>query len=113
MPAPPNAGPVGRFLLYERAYPDSVAASVDAVHDALLTPTQARAPPSRSCASAAWAPTWSSARAPPRTAARTSAQTCELVQAELALVDRDIAERYFAGAAAAGTGRHVNFASTT
>ena len=28
VPAPPNARPVGRFLLYERAYPDSVAASV-------------------------------------------------------------------------------------
>ena len=36
VPAPPNAGPVARFLLYERAYPDSVAASVDAVHGALV-----------------------------------------------------------------------------
>ncbi len=35
VPAPPNAGPVGRFLLYERAYPDSVAASVEALHSAL------------------------------------------------------------------------------
>ena len=35
VPAPPNAGPVGRFLLYERAYPDSVAASVEALHDAI------------------------------------------------------------------------------
>src|SRR5262249_48243839 len=35
-PAPPNAGPVARFLLFERAYPDSVAACVDALHEALL-----------------------------------------------------------------------------
>jgi uncharacterized alpha-E superfamily protein len=35
VPAPPNAGPVGRFLLYERAYPDSVAASVEALHAAI------------------------------------------------------------------------------
>ena len=28
VPAPPNAVPAARFLLYERAYPDSVAASV-------------------------------------------------------------------------------------
>jgi hypothetical protein len=30
------------------------------------------------------------------------AETCEIVQSELALVDRDIHERYFAGAAALG-----------
>ena len=35
VPAPPNAGPVARFLLFERAYPDCVAASVDALHEAL------------------------------------------------------------------------------
>src|SRR6185295_4006161 len=29
VPAPPNAGPVARFLLSERAYPDSVAAAVE------------------------------------------------------------------------------------
>ena len=36
VPAPPNAGPVARFLLFERAYPDSVAACVDALHESLL-----------------------------------------------------------------------------
>ena len=41
VPAPPNAGPVARFLLYERAYPDSVAASVDAVHGALVDADEA------------------------------------------------------------------------
>ncbi len=35
VPAPPNAGPVARFLLFERAYPDSVAASVEAARAAL------------------------------------------------------------------------------
>src|SRR5215218_579144 len=35
IPAPPKASLVGSFLLYERAYPDSVAHSVDALHAAL------------------------------------------------------------------------------
>jgi uncharacterized alpha-E superfamily protein len=35
VPAPPNAGPVARFLLFERAYPDSVAASVESARAAL------------------------------------------------------------------------------
>ncbi len=32
---PPNAGPVSRFMLYEREFPDSVAASVDSLASAL------------------------------------------------------------------------------
>ena len=35
--APPNAQPVARFLLFERAYPDSVAACADSLHDAFTT----------------------------------------------------------------------------
>src|SRR5215217_130160 len=35
IPAPPKAALVGRFLLYERAYPDSVAHSVEELHAAL------------------------------------------------------------------------------
>ena len=35
VPAPPNAGPVARFLLFERDYPDSVAFSIEALHNAL------------------------------------------------------------------------------
>ncbi|HEY0345844.1 MAG TPA: alpha-E domain-containing protein, partial [Solirubrobacteraceae bacterium] len=35
VPAPAHAGPVARFLLFERNYPDSVAAAVDAVNGAL------------------------------------------------------------------------------
>src|SRR4051794_40487832 len=34
VPAPPNAGPVARFLLFERLYPDAVVASVEALHAA-------------------------------------------------------------------------------
>ena len=41
VPAPPNALPVARFLLFERTYPDSVAASVDAAA------RRARAAPTR------------------------------------------------------------------
>lgn len=33
--APPDAGPVARFMLYEREFPDSVAASVEALDTAL------------------------------------------------------------------------------
>jgi uncharacterized alpha-E superfamily protein len=33
--APPNAGPVTRFLLFDRDFPDSVAASVESLHGAL------------------------------------------------------------------------------
>ena len=35
VPAPPNARPVARFLLFERDYPDSVAFSIEALHNAL------------------------------------------------------------------------------
>ena len=35
VPAPPNARPVARFLLFERDYPDSVAFSIEALHAAL------------------------------------------------------------------------------
>ena len=33
--APPNAGPVSRFMLYEREFPDSVAASIESLGAAL------------------------------------------------------------------------------
>ena len=35
VPAPPNAGPVARFLLFERAYPDSSPPRSSALHAAL------------------------------------------------------------------------------
>jgi uncharacterized alpha-E superfamily protein len=97
VPAPPNALPVAHFLVFERSYPDSVAASVDAVHTAL---TRADANPRNS--------------EPVLRLQRLSADlefrgragadggdlhaTCEAVQEELVRVDRDIADRYFAGA---------------
>ena len=97
VPAPPNALPVARFLLFERSYPDSVAASVDAVHNALQ---RADANPRNS------EPVLRLQRlsADLEFRGRTEADgadlhaVCETVQEELVRVDRDIADRYFAGA---------------
>jgi uncharacterized alpha-E superfamily protein len=98
VPAPPNAGPVGRFLLYERAYPDSVAASVEALHDAL---SEADANYRNS------APVLRLGRLQADLDFRSRALDGELggvtqmlgqVQHELAQVDADIAQRYFGGA---------------
>jgi uncharacterized alpha-E superfamily protein len=103
VPAPPNAGPVARFLLYERAYPDSVAASVDAVHGALV---DADAAPRSSEPVLRLSRLAADLEFRGRAAAEDGnlAEATSLVQSELALVDADIAERYFAGAgAAAGT----------
>jgi uncharacterized alpha-E superfamily protein len=103
VPAPANAGPVARFLLYERAYPDSVAASVDAVHHALSDADEA---PRSSEPVLRLSRLAADLEFRGRAAAEDGnlAEACELVQSELALVDTDIAERYFAGAAqAAGT----------
>jgi uncharacterized alpha-E superfamily protein len=103
VPAPANAGPVTRFLLYERAYPDSVAASVDAVYTALI---DADANPRTSEPVLRLSRLAADLEFRGRAAAgdENLAEACELVQAELALVDTDIGDRYFAGAgAAAGT----------
>lgn len=97
VPAPPNAVPASRFLLYERSYPDSVAASVAS---ALRSLEEADPQPRNS--------------APVLRLSRLSAElefrrrgddpdtdlvaVCEQVQRELALVDGDIATRYFATA---------------
>jgi uncharacterized alpha-E superfamily protein len=98
VPAPPNARPVGRFLLYERAYPDSVAASVEALHDAL---TEADANYRNS------APVLRLGRLQADLDFRSRAldgdaggvtQMLGQVQHELAQVDADIAQRYFGGA---------------
>lgn len=103
VPAPPNAGPVARFLLYERAYPDSVAASVDAVHGALV---DVDAAPRSSEPVLRLSRLAADLEFRGRAAAEDGnlAEASSLVQSELALIDADIAERYFAGAAApAGT----------
>ena len=52
VPLPANARPVMRFLLYEREYPGSVAASVDTLLGALTSSTSAPRSRSRSCGSA-------------------------------------------------------------
>jgi uncharacterized alpha-E superfamily protein len=93
---PPNAEPVAGFLLYERAYPDSVAASVDALHTALVAADArpASAPPVLRLArlSADLEFRRRSARA-----ANDLLVVLGDVQDELALVDHDISDRYFAG----------------
>ena len=99
VPAPAHAGPVARFLLFERNYPDSVAAAVDAVNSALR---HADAKPRSS------EPILRLSRLSADLEFRRSAEgdadlvvTCREVQRELGLVDADIAQRYFGGARAA------------
>jgi uncharacterized alpha-E superfamily protein len=96
VPAPAHAKPVARFLLFERSYPDSVAAAVDAVNVALQT---ADGSPRSS------EPILRLSRLSADLEFRRSAEsdadlrvTCEEVQRELGHVDGDIAQRYFGGA---------------
>ncbi|MGA2453228.1 MAG: alpha-E domain-containing protein [Solirubrobacteraceae bacterium] len=102
--APPNARPVARFLLFERAYPDSVAACVDSLHEVFTT---ADAGPRNSKpvlrVSRLAADLDFQRRALPDGAELTG--ICEQTQQELARIDQDVAERYFAGAATAGLRR--------
>jgi len=99
IPAPPKASLVGSFLLYERAYPDSVAHSVTALHDALTAADssyRSSAPVlrlSRLMADLDF-------RSRSVEGAGPLAQTLGPVQRELELVDGDIALRYFGGASA-------------
>jgi uncharacterized alpha-E superfamily protein len=99
MPAPPKASLVGSFLLYERAYPDSVAHSVQALHAALTAADssyRSSAPVlrlSRLMADLDF-------RSRSVEGAGPLAQTLAPVQRELELVDGDIALRYFGGASA-------------
>ncbi len=95
--APPQADPVARFLIFERAYPDSVAACVDSLHE---TFTAADAGPRNSKpvlrVSRLAADLDFQRRALPDGAELTG--ICEDTQRELARIDQDVAERYFAGA---------------
>jgi uncharacterized alpha-E superfamily protein len=101
--APPNAQPVARFLLFERAYPDSVAACVDTLHEVF---TAADAGPRNSKpvlrVSRLAADLDFQRRTLPEGAELNG--ICERTQQELARLDQDVAERYFAGATPAGSG---------
>jgi len=102
--APPNAHPVARFLLFEPAYPDSVAACVDSLHEVF---TNADAGPRNSKpvlrVSRLAADLDFQRRALPDGAELTG--ICEQTQQELARIDQDVAERYFAGALSASLRR--------
>ena len=101
--APPEADPVARFLIFERAYPDSVAACVDSLHE---TFTAADAGPRNSKpvlrVSRLAADLDFQRRALPDGAELTG--ICEDTQRELAQIDQDAAEHYFAGATPAMAG---------
>jgi len=96
VPAPPNAVPVARFLLFERAYPDSVAAAAESALNALeradRTPRNSE-PVLRLQRLAADLEFRGRAQA----AGADLHTTLQAAQEELAKVARDIAERYFAG----------------
>jgi uncharacterized alpha-E superfamily protein len=98
VPAPPNARPVARFLLFERAYPDSVAACVDSLHDALES---ADTSPRNSEPVLRLSRLAADLDFQRRTLADSAeiGATCEAVRDELVRVDADVADRYFAGAA--------------
>lgn len=99
VPAPPNALPAARFLLYERAYPDSVVAAVAAAQEALEASDAAP----RNSAPVLRLSRLSAEMEFRRRVDRDDADVlavCEQVQRELSLVDADIAQRYFAGGGA-------------
>ncbi len=96
--AAPRTASVTRFLLYDRSYPGSVAASVDGLHYALSTAdTSPRSAPPVLRLGRMVADLDFRRRATVDDAALGS--TLVQVQEELAAVDRDVANRYFAGAA--------------
>lgn len=97
VPAPPNAIPVASFLLFTLAYPDSVAASVQAVRQAL---TIADVSPRTSEPVLRLSRLLADLEFRGRVFSDDAAlhEVCEIVGRELALTDRDIADRYFGGA---------------
>jgi uncharacterized alpha-E superfamily protein len=98
VPAPPNARPVARFLLFERDYPDSVASSIDALHAALTAADSnyRNSPPvlrlGRLVADLDF-------RSRAGEGDSLLSDTLGIVQRELAHVDADIGQRYFGGTA--------------
>jgi uncharacterized alpha-E superfamily protein len=96
----PTVGPVARFLLYDSAYPGSVASAVEGLHAALSTAdAQPRSSPPVLRLGRLIADLELQRRAPDPHGALT--ETLAQVQLELEWIDRDIHERYFAMAAAA------------
>jgi uncharacterized alpha-E superfamily protein len=96
----PTVGPVARFLLYDSAYPGSVASSVESLHLALShADAQPRSSPPVLRLGRLIADLELQRRAPDAAAAFD--ETLERVQEDLELIDSDIEERYFAMAAAA------------
>ncbi len=95
--APPNAHPVARFLLFERTYPDSVAACVDSLHEVF---TEADASPRNSKpvlrVSRLAADLDFKRRVLPDGAELR--EICLNTQQELSRIDQDVTERYFARA---------------
>jgi uncharacterized alpha-E superfamily protein len=96
VPAPPNAGPVARFLLFERDYPDSVAFSIEALHNALTAADPAyRDSPAVLRLSRMVADLDFRARSAEIDGGL--GDMLEDVQLELAAVHSDVAQRYFGG----------------
>jgi uncharacterized alpha-E superfamily protein len=97
--AAPSAPAVASFLLYTRSYPDSVAASIDAVRHALeLADANPRASDPVLRLSRVLADLDFRGRVGRRDGTELL-DVCEIVGNELALADRDISERYFGGVA--------------
>jgi uncharacterized alpha-E superfamily protein len=98
VPAPPNAAPVASFLLFHLSYPDSVAASINAARFALSV---ADGNPRASEPVLRLSRLLADLEFRGRIAGDGGSlvEACEIVGRELALTDRDIADRYFGGRA--------------
>ena len=101
VPAPPDAGPVARFLLYEKDYPKSVAFSLDLLHT-VLSAADANARNAAPVLRLSRLMADLDFRSRLYSGDAQLGETLGTVQRELALVDGDLAERYFGGIAAPG-----------
>lgn len=97
--SPPNAGPVARFLLFERDFPDSVAGAVDSLGGALRrTGRDGRLSPPALRVARLLADL--ELRAQATTERDSLAPAFRSFQHELELIDNEISECYFGGEAA-------------